>query len=77
MDTIKGEDIMGTTVNVDAVAAVDVIVNAIVLVDITVDIPVHMEKVHGEDSNPKKKKEKNSKDTKKNWNMSFKPLKKN
>jgi len=59
MDIIQEEDTTGIAVIVDVVAAVDVIVNAIVLVDIMTDIPVDMEKVHGEDSNPKKKKEKN------------------
>ena len=59
VDIIEEEDTTGTTVIVDAVAAVDVIVNAIVLVDIRADIPVDMEKVHGEDLHLKRRKEKN------------------
>ncbi len=66
MDIIQEGDVTGTTVNVDVAAAVDVIVNAIVPVDVTVDIPADMEKVHGEDLHLKKKKEKSLRNTRKN-----------
>jgi len=66
VDIIEEEDTTDMTANADAVAAVDVIVNVIVLVDITVDIPVEIKKWVGEDSGLKKKKEKNSRSTKKN-----------
>ena len=66
VDIIQEGDTMGIAVNVDVVAAVEVIVNVIVPVGIKVDIPVDREKVHGEDSHPKKKKEKNLRSTRKN-----------
>ncbi|MFW5945284.1 MAG: hypothetical protein ACOCTN_00215 [Candidatus Natronoplasma sp.] len=63
-EVMEERDIMGRVkgiMDVLADAAVDVIVNATVLVGITVDTPVNTEKVHRENSHLKKKKEKNLK----------------
>jgi len=65
MDIVQEGDTTGIAVNVDVVAAVEVIANVIVPADIKVDIPVGTEKVHGEDSRLKKKKEKSSRSTRK------------
>jgi len=66
VDIIQEEDTTGIAVIVDVVAAVEAIVNAIVPVVIMEDIPVGMEKVHGEDLHLKRRKEKSLRSTRKN-----------
>ncbi len=56
----------------DAPVVVTALVEATAPVDITVPVDVNMTDLPGEDSLPKKKREKSWKSTKKNLNMNFK-----
>lgn len=76
VDTIKSTEVVEERNTTAAVKAdMDVTADAAAIVDVTatVTVPVDIRKVLGENSNPKKRRERNWKSTKKSWNTNFKP----